>query len=163
MDENQNSQWWQDRAWPPVTKRILCTAAALMMLTVPAVAHAGEMPDDIWSGKYGGHPSIIANSESGVSMTFPAHAVEQAGGGSIAQIAKSFLDRWGPGICSGAFDFQSPHKELKVGVALLKPAGPAVVGGSPGELYEVSTYSDVVIDYTPNRKVTCVKPAELSS
>jgi hypothetical protein len=146
-----------------IRQRLLLGLAALAAITTPAVVHAGELPDDIWSGRHGGVPSITASAQDGVSMTLPARAVEEAGGGSIAQFAQNFLDKWAPDLCSGAFDFQSAHKGLKVGVALMKPAGRTVLDGQPAELYEVTTYSDVLIDYEPNRKVTCVNPPDLSS
>jgi hypothetical protein len=70
----------------------------------------------------------------------------------VTDLAKQLLERYAPGICSGVFDFQSAHKALTVGVAVLSQAH-AVPGGN---LYVVGRETSVTFDYTPGRRVTCV-------
>jgi hypothetical protein len=139
--------------------RLALLAATLLL---PAAAQASDLPSTIWSGAEGGFPSITANSQNGVSVTLPAGAVEHLGGGAVAEIAKNFLDKWAPGICSGVFDFQSPHPGMKIRIALSKPVL-SPNDGEPMAFNEVGSYNDVTINYEPSRKVTCVPPPDLSS
>ena len=106
---------WTDSA----NRGTLYSAAILALIAIPVPAPAAELPDDVWSGKYGGFPSITADADGNVSMEVPAQAVEEAGGGSVAQFAKNFLEKWASGTCFGVFDFQAPDKNLKVKMALL--------------------------------------------
>jgi hypothetical protein len=132
--------------------------AAFSMLALASSAKAGELPADMWAddSPYGSHPSITAGPD-GVSVTMQRDAITQAGGGSVADLAKNFLERYAPGMCSNVFDFQSAHKALTVGVKIESP-DQAVPGG---DLYVVGGKEiDVTIDYTPSRKVTCVSPDE---
>jgi hypothetical protein len=143
-----------------VIHRTLSAVAALAVFSA-LPAQAGALPDSIWSGDEGCPPSITADARGDVSVTLPAQAVADAGGGSVAQIVKDFLETYGAHICSAAFDFQAAHARLKVGVALMRPVNSA---GLPGQLYETQpTYREVVIDYTPRDKVTCVAPAPFVS
>jgi hypothetical protein len=141
-------------------RTLLAPAALASLLSGFGIAHAGELPEDIWSGKHGGHPSITAN-QSGVSITLPTQAIADAGGGSVTQLAQSFLEKYAPGMCSEVFDFQSPHKGLKVEVALMERVD---IGIPFLHYYEVSpTYTAVKFDYTPSRTVKCVTPEPLTS
>ena len=141
-------------------RTLLAPAALASLLSGIGIANAGELPEDIWSGKHGGRPSITAN-QSGVSITLPSQAIADAGGGSVTQLAQGFLEKYGPGVCSEVFDFQSPHKALKVHVALME----RVDTGFPFlRYYEVSpTYAAVEFDYTPSRTVKCATPEPLTS
>lgn len=131
---------------------MLLVAPALLCVGIGA-ARAGELPEDIWSGQHGGHPSITAN-QSGVSITLPSEAIADAGGGSIAKLAQSFLEKYAPGMCSDVFDFQSPHKGLKVWVALMERVN---IGVPFLNYYEVSpTHIEIEFDYAPSRAVKCV-------
>jgi hypothetical protein len=110
-------QGWQRRSRRRLRLRtdsakrgMLYSAAALALIAIPAPAPAAELPDDVWSGKYGGIPSVTVDAEGNVSMEVPAQAVDEAGGGSAAQFAKSFLEKWATRTCFGIFDFQSPIK-----------------------------------------------------
>ena len=137
-------------------RRIVLASAVLAPLCADiGAANAGELPANIWSGKHGGFPSIAA-SQSGVSVTLPSQAIIEAGGGSVTTLVRSFLEQYGPGICSDVFDFQSPHKRLKVEVALME----RVDTGNPLlQYYQVMpAYATVEFDYTPGRTVTCVVP-----
>jgi hypothetical protein len=128
-------------------------ALALAMLTLASSAKAGQLPAEMWADdtKYG-HPSITAGPD-GVSITIQSNAIAEAGGGAIADLAKQFLEKYAPGMCSSVFDFQTTHKAMTVGVAVQSPAY-AVPGG---DLYVVGGKEiSVTFDYTPNRKVTCV-------
>jgi hypothetical protein len=142
-------------------RRALLAHAVLASLFLGiGVANAGELPEDIWSGKHGGHPSITANN-GGVSITLPSQAVADAGGGSMAKLAQGFLEKYAPGMCSDVFDFQSPHKGLKVKVALTERVD---IGIPFLHYYEVSpTYGEVEFDYTPSRAVKCVSPEPRTS
>ncbi len=143
-----------------VIQRMLSAAAALAVFTALS-AQAGELPESIWSGDDGCPPSITADAKGGVSVTLPAEAVAAAGGGPVAGIVKDFLEKYGAHICSAAFNFQAAHARLKVGVALMRPVNSA---GLPGQLYEPQPITrEVVIDYAPRDKVTCVAPAPLVS
>jgi hypothetical protein len=126
---------------------------ALGMLTLASSAKAGQLPPEMWADdtKYG-RPSITAGP-NGVSITIQSNAIADAGGGAIADLAKQFLERYAPGMCSSVFDFQTAHKGMTVGVAVQSPAY-AVPGGN---LYVVDGKEiSVTFDYTPSRKVTCV-------
>jgi hypothetical protein len=125
------------------------------MLAVPAAASAVEMPDDVWSGKYGGMPSVTVDAQGHVSMELPEGAIEVSGGGSVAGIAKDFLEKWASGSCFAVFDFQSPHKQLKVQIAVLQPSGGFVFVGAQRSVFTPSGYIDVVIDYDPKGAVKC--------
>lgn len=116
---------------------------------------AAELPEDIWSGQYGGFPSLTVDMNGGVSMEIPADAIVQAGGGSAAALAKNFLDHWASDSCFQSFDFHSPHKNLKVQIALLHPEGEFVLDGALRRLLTTSGYIDVVIDYEPAASVKC--------
>lgn len=142
-------------------RQISLLPAALASLCVGiGVANAGELPEDIWSGKHGGHPSITAN-RSGVSITLPSQAIADAGGGAVVKLAQNFLEKYAPGVCSDVFDFQSPHKRLKVQVAQLERVN---IGIPFLHFYQVSsTYREVEFDYTPGRAVKCVTPEPLTS
>jgi hypothetical protein len=133
-------------------------AAGLVLIAARAPAAAVDLPDDIWSGRYGGYPSVTVDAQGHVSIELPAKAVEQAGGGSVADVAKSFLETWGSATCFGIFDFQSPHKNLKVEVALLRAPERVVIAGVTGDFYRPSTYTDVEIDYDPKTTVKCDAP-----
>ena len=125
-------------------------ALALAMLTLAPSAKAGQLPAEMWADdtKYG-HPSITAGPD-GVSITIQSNAIAEAGGGAIADLAKQFLEKYAPGMCSSVFDFQTAHKAMTVGVAVQSPA-------YGGDLYVVGGKEiPVTFDYTPNRKVTCV-------
>ncbi len=124
--------------------------AALLYLGGLVAAGAGELPNDIWNGNRGGIPSVTTN-HSGVSVTLPAQAVTEAGGGSgagLSAMVEDFLNRWAPEICTDLFDFQHPHQGLNLRVAILG-AGAA------------AAYQDVVINYRPSREVKCVEPDNL--
>ena len=138
--------------WAPAVLVLVCAGIG--------VANAGELPEDIWSGKHGGHPSITA-TQSGASITLPSQAIADAGRGWVTKLAQSFLEKYAPGMCSDAFDFQSPHEGLKVNVARME----RVDIGIPFLHYdEVSpTYAAVEFDYTPSRTVKCEIPAPLTS
>jgi hypothetical protein len=127
--------------------------ATLSMLILASTAKAGQLPADMWAddNNYGGRPSITAGP-NGVSVVLPESAIVRAGGGAVTDLAKQLLERYAPGMCSGVFDFQSAHKALTVGVAVLSPAY-AVHGGN---LYLVGRETSVTFDYTPSHKVTCV-------
>jgi hypothetical protein len=129
--------------------------AALAILALPAAASAVEMPDDVWSGKYGGMPSVTVDAQGHVSMELPAQAIEVAGGGSVAGIAKDFLEKWASGACFAVFDFQSPHKHLKVQIAVLHASESFVFEGAERNLFTPSGYIDVIIDYDPKGSVKC--------
>jgi hypothetical protein len=127
--------------------------ATLSMLILASTAKAGQLPADMWAddNNYGGRPSITAGP-NGVSVVLPESSIVRAGGGAVTDLAKQLLERYAPGMCSGVFDFQSAHKALTVGVAVLSLAY-AVPGGN---LYVVGRETSVTFDYTPSRKVTCV-------
>ena len=139
-------------------KKLLFAAAGLQLFLAPAAAPAVQLPDDIWSGRYGGFPSVTVDAKGHVSMQVPAQAVEQAGGGSVADVAKDFLEKWASGVCFGIFDFQSPHKNLNVEVALLRAPERVDIAGVSGDFYRPSAYVDVQIDYDPKSKVKCDAP-----
>ena len=132
---------------------ILPMSAALLLAGLRA-SQAGELPEDIWSGRYGGVPSLtVMNGD--VSIEIPADAIVQAGGGSASGIAKEFLDHWASDSCIQSFDFQSPHKNLKVQIAVLHPENSVVVENALRTLYTASGYIDIVIDYEPHASVKC--------
>jgi hypothetical protein len=133
----------------------LAAFAAVAISALPAPASAVEMPDDVWSGKYGGMPSVTVDAEGHVSMELPANAIEVAGGGSVAGIAKDFLEKWASGACFEVFDFQSPHKKLKVQIAVLHASESFVFAGAQRSLFTPSGYIDVVIDYVPKGAAKC--------
>jgi hypothetical protein len=133
--------------------RTAVRTATLSMLIFASTTKAGQLPADMWANdnKYGGRPSITAGP-NGVSVVLPESAIVRAGGGAVTDLAKQLLERYAPGICSGVFDFQSAHKALTVGVAVLSQSH-AVPGGN---LYVVGRETSVTFDYTPGRRVTCV-------
>ena len=137
-------------------KRSGIKLVALSMLAVSASAKAGQLPTDMWgdNNKYGGRPSITAGP-NGVWVTMQADAIAAAGGGGAVYLAKQFLEKYAPGMCSGVFDFQSAHKALTVGVAIQFPAY-TVPGGN---LNIVGKEISVTFDYVPAHKVVCVSPA----
>ena len=148
-------------------KHVAIVAAMVVTMSaqageLPREATNAAIPDDIWSGRHGGFPSFGASVVNGVSVELPAKAFAEAGGGSLAQFAKHFLDRYGPHMCSDAFDFQSPHKHLRVQVALIKEI-PFGAGEEAGIFYIPDGYQDVFIDYNPTDKVHCVRPSDLES
>jgi hypothetical protein len=128
------------------------TAAFLMGASA---SQAGELPEDIWSGRYGGFPSLTVGPNGNVSMEIPADAVAHAGGGSASVLAKDFLDHWASDSCFQSFDFHSPHRNLKVQIAVLYPEGSLVIDGALRTLFTPSGYIDVVIDYEPGASVRC--------
>lgn len=141
-------------------RTLLAPAALTLLISAIGLARAGELPEDVWSGKHGGNPSITVG-QNGVSITLPSEAVTDAGGGSVTEITQNFLQKYAPGICSDVFDFQSPHKRLQVQVTLQE----RVDLGIPFlHFYRVSqTHTAVTFDYTPSRTVKCVTPAPLTS
>jgi len=56
---------------------------------IVSATFAAELPEDIWSGRYGGFPSLTVGPNEAVSMEIPAEAIVQAGGGSAAGLAKA--------------------------------------------------------------------------
>ena len=128
---------------------------ALLYLGGLVPGYAGELANDIWNGNRGGIPSVTTNG-SGVSVTLPAQAVAEAGGGAggaagageLAAMVEDFLNRWAPEICTDLFDFQHPHRRMNL------RAG--IQGDGP-----VSAYQDVVIDYRPSHEVKCIEPDNL--
>ena len=126
---------------------------------VPIEGTGAVVPDDIWSGSHGGFPSFGASSANGVSVELPARALQEAGGAPIAQFAKNFLDRWGPHMCSDAFDFQSPHKHLRMMVALMQE----MRLDATTFFYVPDKYREIFIDYEPIDKVHCVRPSDIVS
>jgi len=122
---------------------------------IVSATFAAELPEDIWSGRYGGFPSLTVGPNEAVSMEIPAEAIVQAGGGSAAGLAKDFLDHWASDSCFQSFDFHSPHKNLKVQIAVLHPQGSLVIDGALRTLFAPSGYIDVVIDYEPSASVRC--------
>jgi hypothetical protein len=139
-----NSRFW----------RMAPIAAGLASAGVGAASAAG-LPEDIWSGEYGGVPSLTVDADGHVSMQIPAGAIIKAGGGTVSGIAKDFLERWASDFCFELFDFQSPHKNLKVQIAVLRPEFSLVVNEALRTLYTHSGYIDVVIDYEPKRETKC--------
>ena len=132
---------------------ILPMSAAWLLAGLRA-SSAGDLPEDIWSGRYGGFPSLtVMNGD--VSIEIPADAIVQAGGGSASLIAKEFLDHWASDSCFQSFDFHSPHKNLKVQIAVLRPEGSVVVENALRTLYTHSDYIDITIDYEPRASVKC--------
>ena len=141
--------------------------AALGILSCASKARAGQLPNDMWRNddKYGGNPAIVAGPE-GVSVVLQDKAVIAAGGGTVVELAKQFLERYAPGMCSTVFNFQQPHLALTVGVtiqslSLTEPDDDdaAVRGGNP---YRVDKEEKVTFDYTPSRTVQCVSPEPMS-
>lgn len=139
---------------PGLGRRILPMSLVCVLLGSPA-ASADPLPDDIWSGRYGGFPSITVDGNGDVSMEIPADAIVQAGGGSAAALAKDFLDHWASDSCFQSFDFHSPHKALKVQIAVQHPEGSVVIDDALRTLYTRSGYIDAVIDYEPSASVKC--------
>jgi hypothetical protein len=135
--------------------RYLVPASSSFFLAGLHALQAAELPQDIWSGRYGGFPSLTVGPNGDVSMEIPAEAIAQAGGGSASVLAKDFLDHWASDSCFQSFDFHSPHKNLKVQIAVLYPEGNVVLNGSSGTLFTPSGYLDVVIDYEPSASVKC--------
>lgn len=146
--------------------------AGLLSL-LPAIGHAqedeqhmrldeltGDAMEDIWFGLSGGTPSITALAGGGVSITLPTGVAGATDPASLARIAKKFLDRWAPGMCSHAFDFQSPHKHMRVAVRVLDANEQAAPGAPP---LPAGPSVDVTIDYEPSRKVICVVPGPMTS
>jgi hypothetical protein len=127
--------------------RALVRLTAFLYLGGLAPGYAGELPDDIWNGNRGGLPSVTTN-RSGVSVTLPAQAVADAGGGELAAMVEDFLNRWAPEICTDLFDFQHPHQRMNLRVA--------VHGEGP-----IAAYQDVIIDYRPSHQVKCIEPDNL--
>lgn len=121
---------------------------AFLYLGCLAPGQAGELPNDIWNGNRGGFPSVTT-SHAGVSVTLPAQAVTDAGGGPLAAMVQDFLNRWAPEICTDLFDFQHPHEKMTLQVAIHG------AGSGPAK------YQDVVIDYRPSHAVNCVQPDNL--
>ncbi len=134
--------------------RMTAIAAALFTSGGGAVFAAG-LPEDIWSGEYGGVPSLTVDADGHVSMQIPADAIVKAGGGTVSGIAKDFLDRWASNFCFELFDFQRPHKNLRVQIAVLRPEFSLVVNDALRTLYTHSGYIDVVIDYEPQGASRC--------
>jgi len=135
--------------------RNLLPLSAVVLLTGLSAAGAAELPQDIWSGRYGGFPSLTVGPNEAVSMEIPAEAIVEAGGGTAASLAKDFLDHWASDSCFQSFDFHSPHKNLKVQIAVLHPQGSLVIDGALRTLMAPSGYIDVVIDYEPGASVKC--------
>ncbi len=147
-----------------MTPKNLAIAVALL-LPAPVWAEdvQGPVPDDIWSGRHGGFPSFGASAAGGVSVELPSRAFQDAGGLSLRAFAQDFLDRWGPHMCSDIFNFQSPHKNLKVRVALIDsiPLGPS--DDPAGTFFIPGPYQEISIDYQPAAAVHCIIPSEPSS
>ena len=137
-----------------LTRTVLAAVPALYMSDLRASA-AAELPEDIWSGRYGGVPSLTVDAQGNVSMEIPADAIVKAGGGTASGLAKDFLDHWASAACFQLFDFQSPHKNLKVQIAVLHPSGSLVADDALRTLYTRSGYIDVVIDYEPRLSTKC--------
>lgn len=135
-------------------RKSLPTLAAIMLAGLQPCL-AAELPDDIWTGRYGGFPSLTVGPGGAVSIQIPADVIAQAGGGSVSGIAKDFLDHWASDSCFQSFDFHSAHKNLKVQIAVLHPEGSIVVDDAARTIYTPSGYIDVVIDYEPRESVKC--------
>src|ERR1700760_699317 len=93
--------------------------AALGILSCASKARAGQLPNDMWRNddKYGGNPAIVSGP-GGVLGVLQDKAVIAAGGSTVAELAKQFLERYAPGMCSTVFNFQQPHLALTVGVTI---------------------------------------------
>jgi hypothetical protein len=139
-----------EKAAAATAGKALLRLTALLYLGGLVPAGAGELPNDIWNGNRGGIPSVTT-SHSGVSVTLPAQAVTEAGGGegaALSAMVEDFLNRWAPEICTDLFDFQHPHQQMNLRVAILG-AGAA------------AAYRDVVVNYRPAREVKCIEPDNL--
>ncbi len=128
----------------------------MSFIALATAASAVELPDDVWSGRYGGVPSVTVDAKGHVSMELPDRAIEVVGGGSVAGIAKDFLEKWASDTCFDVFDFQSPHKNLKVQVAVSHAVGAVPFDDGTLTLYVPSGYIDVVIDYAPKVVAKCL-------
>ena len=66
-------------------------------------------------------------------------------------------------MCSDAFDFQSPHRHLRIIVALMHE----MRLGSPTDattfFYVPDKYREIFIDYDPIDAVHCVRPSDIVS
>jgi hypothetical protein len=135
----------------------------VVLAGVPQSGRAADRIEEIWSGAFGGFPSITAMPGRGLSVVLPHGALDGASPEQIARVAKSFMDRWAPGMCSTVFDFQSPHQKMHVEVRVMD----AVTQAAPGDMTPMGpgsqVYADIVFDYMPSWKVTCVVPGMVSS
>jgi len=127
--------------------RALVRLTAFLYLGGLVPGYAGELPNDIWNGNRGGLPSVTTNG-SGVSVTLPAQAVADAGGGELAAMVEDFLNRWAPEICTDLFDFQHPHQRMNLRVAVHEEGS-------------VAAYRDVIINYRPSHEAKCIEPDNL--
>jgi hypothetical protein len=126
--------------------------AGLSMLALASAAKAGQPPADGSNGdnQYGGVASITLNPNR-VSFVLKEDAINSAGGGSLLELVKQLLERYAPSLCSDILDFEQPHKDLTVGVAVISPA-------SGTSLYVVGKERSITFDYVPSRNVRCNMP-----
>jgi hypothetical protein len=135
----------------------------LALAGLPQTGHATDIIEEIWSGDFGGYPSITVMPGQGLSVVLPHGTLDGASREQIARVAKSFMDRWAPGVCSTVFDFQSPHQKMHIEVRVMN----AVTQAAPGDMTPMGpgsqVYADIVFDYVPNRQVTCIVPGMVNS
>lgn len=156
------SRTWRRLRADSAKRGLQCSAAALPLIVISPPAPAAELPRDVWSGKYRGVPSITADAEGSVSMDVPAGAVQEAGGGSVAPFAGSFLEKWASGTCFGISDFQSSHKNLRVRVAMLRFSGRLDFDDVPGARYTTSDCTDGAIDYITSNRCEALQSPRIS-
>ena len=129
--------------------------AGLSVLALASAARAAQPPADGWIGdnQYGGIASITV-SPNRVSFVLKEDAIISAGGGSLLDLVKQLLERYAPGLCSDILNFEQPHKDLTVSVAVRSEISP-----SPGaSLFVVGKERSLTFDYVPSRNVRCNMP-----
>lgn len=116
----------------------------------------GQIPDDVWTGRYGGNPSITVSRYGGsvtVSVVMPAPLLDGTDRQSLTATVKRFLERYGPPMCTDLIDLTVPHKNLVVEL------GVQDLGWSMFHFnfYEVSrNFGTLSFDYQPAGHTKCV-------
>ncbi len=133
-------------------------AAGLPAKAAPPDRTAVGIPDDIWTGKYGGKPAITVSRHEGrptVSVVLPSAIFEGANDpGSVTLIVKRFLEQYGPPMCTDLIDFTVPHKHLIVQLGIQELDWSLFAF----RFYKVSPrFAPVIFDYVPAVQTKCVE------
>jgi hypothetical protein len=140
-----------NRKWPAII------AATIATVLNSACLAAGV--DDAWNPKttsLHGNPSITVGPNETLSVVLPRSVLQESkeNGFSTQPALLTFLQRYGPRLCSHLLDLYTPHKNLKVELHVLERAS------KEDQMLVVSPeHEDFVLDDSVANSVHCVGPS----
>ncbi|MBV9754330.1 MAG: hypothetical protein JO188_17560 [Hyphomicrobiales bacterium] len=133
--------------------------AALMALVSSNAIGANDL-DIAWgtnSSSADGNPSITIGPNRKLMVVLPKPVLQgaESAGFSTQATVQSFLQKYGPRLCSQILDLNAPQKDLKIELRILDRES------KESRLLVVSPeHEDFVLDYIPTNRVHCVAPSE---